>query len=97
MIYATIAYSLFAIFSLSQFYKEFVLEGGNEAQLKFIINNAVHSVPLVILILFFIGIAKKGKILEFSTKIISKSLNKNEKICTKSNENRVGTCTIKLF
>ena len=28
MIYATIAYSLFAIFSLSQFYEEFVLEGG---------------------------------------------------------------------
>ena len=97
MIYATIAYSLFAIFSLSQFYKEFVLEGGNEAQPNFIINNAVHTVPLVILILFFIGIAKKRKIFEFSTKIISKSLNKNEKICIKSNENRVGTCTIKLF
>ena len=61
MIYATIAYSLFAIFSLSQFYEEFVLEGGNEAHPNFIINIAVHTIPLVILILFFIGIVKKEK------------------------------------
>jgi hypothetical protein len=61
MIYATIAYSLFAIFSLSQFYEEFVLEGGNDAQPNFIINIAVHTIPLVILILFFIGIVKKEK------------------------------------
>jgi hypothetical protein len=61
MIYATIAYSLFAIFSLSQFYEEFVLEGGNDAQPKFIINIAVHTIPLVILILFFIDKVKKEK------------------------------------
>ena len=61
MIYATIAYSLFAIFSLSQFYEEFVLEGGNETHPNFIINIAVHTIPLVILILFFIGIVKKEK------------------------------------
>jgi hypothetical protein len=61
MVYATIAYSLFAIFSLSQFYEEFILEGGNEAHPNFIINIAVHSIPLVILILFFIGIVKKEK------------------------------------
>jgi hypothetical protein len=60
MIYATIAYSLFAIISLSQFYEEFVLEGGNEAHPNFIINIAVHTIPLVILI-FFIGIVKKEK------------------------------------
>jgi cbb3-type cytochrome oxidase subunit 3 len=61
MIYATIAYSLFAIVSLSQFYEEFLLEGGNEAHPNFIINIAVHSIPLAILILFFIGIVKKEK------------------------------------
>ena len=61
MIYATIAYSLFAIFSLSQFYEEFVLEGGNEAHPNLIIDIAVHSIPLVILVLFFIGIVKKEK------------------------------------
>lgn len=60
MIYATIAYSLFAIFSLSQFYEEFVLEG-NEAHPNFIINIAVYTIPFVILILFFIGILKKEK------------------------------------
>ena len=61
MIYATIAYSLFAVFSLSQFYEEFVLEGGNEAHPNFIINIAVYTIPSVILILFFIGILKKEK------------------------------------
>jgi hypothetical protein len=50
MIYTTIAYSLFAIFSLSQFYEEFVLECSKEAQPNFIINIAVHTIPLVILI-----------------------------------------------
>ena len=61
MIYATIAYSLFAIFSLSQFYEEFVLEGGNEGHPNLIIDIAVHSIPLAILVLFFIGIVKKEK------------------------------------
>ena len=61
MIYATIAYSLFAVFSLSQFYEEFVLEGGNEAHPNFIINIVVYTMPFVILILFFIGILKKEK------------------------------------
>jgi hypothetical protein len=61
MIYATIAYSLFTIFSLSQFYEEFVLEGGNEGHPNFIIDIAVHSIPLAILVLFFIGIVKKEK------------------------------------
>jgi hypothetical protein len=61
MIYAIITYPLFAIFSLSQFYEEFILEGGNDAQPNFIINIAVHTIPLVILILFFIGIVKKEK------------------------------------
>lgn len=61
MIYATIAYSLFAIFSLSQFYEEFVLEGGNEAQPSLITDIGIHSIPLAILILFFIGIVKKEK------------------------------------
>jgi hypothetical protein len=61
MIYATIAYSLFAVFSLSQFYEEFVLEGGNEAHPNFIINIAVYTIPFVILILFFIGKLKKEK------------------------------------
>jgi hypothetical protein len=59
MIYATIAYSLFAIFSLSQFYEEFILEGGNESHPNFVIDIIIHSIPLVILILFFIGIVKK--------------------------------------
>ena len=61
MIYATIAYSLFAIFSLSQFYEEFVLEGGNEGHPNLIIDISVHSIPLAILVLFFIGIVKKEK------------------------------------
>ena len=61
MIYATIAYSLFAIFSLSQFYEEFVLEGGNEGHPNLIIDIAVHSIPLAIIVLFFIGIVKKEK------------------------------------
>lgn len=61
MIYASIAYSLFAIFSVSQFYEEFVLEGGNEAHQNLIIDISVHSIPLAILILFFIGIVKKEK------------------------------------
>ena len=61
MIYATIAYSLFAIFSLSQFYEEFVLEGGNEGHANLIIDIAVHSIPQAILVLFFIGIVKKEK------------------------------------
>jgi hypothetical protein len=61
MIYATIAYSLFAIFSLSQFYEEFVLEGGNEAHPSLITDIGIHSIPLAILILFFIGIVKKEK------------------------------------
>lgn len=61
MIYATVAYSLFAIFSLSQFYEEFVLEGGNEAHPSLITDIGIHSIPLVILVLFFIGIVKKEK------------------------------------
>ena len=61
MIYATIAYSLFAVFSLSQFYEEFVLEGGNEAHPSLITDIGIHSIPLAILILFFIGIVKKEK------------------------------------
>ena len=61
MIYATIAYSLFAIFSLSQFYEEFVLEGGNEGHPSLITDIGIHSIPLAILILFFIGIVKKEK------------------------------------
>ena len=61
MIYATLAYSLFAIFSLSQFYEEFILEGGNEGHPNLIIDIAVHSIPLAILVLFFIGIVKKEK------------------------------------
>ena len=61
MIYATIAYSLFAIFSLSQFYEEFVLEGGNEAHPSLITDIGIHSIQLAILILFFIGIVKKEK------------------------------------
>jgi hypothetical protein len=50
MIYAIITYSLFAIFSLSQFYEEFILEGGNDAQPNFIINIAVLPIPLIILV-----------------------------------------------
>ena len=69
--------------------KSLYLEGSNDAHPNFIINIAVHTIPLVILILFFMGIVKKRKIFEFSTTIICKSLNKNEKICTKSNESRV--------
>ena len=61
MIYATIAYSLFAIFSLSQFYEEFVLEGGDEGHPSLITDIGIHSIPLAILILFFIGIVKKEK------------------------------------
>ena len=61
MIYATIPYFLFAIFSLSQFYEEFVLEGGNEAHPSLITDIGIHSIPLAILILFFIGIVKKEK------------------------------------
>jgi hypothetical protein len=92
MIYATIVYSLFAIFSLSQFYEEFVLEGGNEAQPTCCPYNTNLYSHIVLY-----RHSEKRKIFEFSTTIICKSLNKNEKICTKSNENRVGTCTIKLF
>lgn len=59
MIYATIAYSLFAIFSINQFYEEYVLEGGNGAHPNLISDIALHTVPLVILVLFFVGIVKK--------------------------------------
>ena len=97
MIYAAIAYSLFAIFSLSQYYEEFVIEGGNESHPSLVTDIGIHIIPLVILILFFIGNIKKRKIFKFSIIIICKSSTKNGKICTKSNENRVGTCTIKLF
>lgn len=61
MIYATIAYSLFAIFSLSQFYEEFVMEGGNETHPSLFTDFGIHSIPLAILVLFFIGIVKKEK------------------------------------
>ncbi len=62
MIYASIAYSLFAIFSLNLFYEEFVLENdGSETHPSLISDIAIHSIPLIILILFFIGIVKKEK------------------------------------
>jgi hypothetical protein len=62
MIYASIAYSLFAIFSLNLLYEEFVLEGGDgETHPSLITEIAIHSIPLIILILFFIGIVKKEK------------------------------------
>ena len=61
MVYATIAYSLFAVFSINQFYEEYVLEGGNGAHPNLISDIALHAVPLAILVLFFVGIVKKEK------------------------------------
>ncbi len=59
MVYATIAYSLFAVFSLNQFYEEYIIEGGNGAHPSLVTDIAIHAIPLVILVLFFIGIVKK--------------------------------------
>lgn len=53
------AYSLFTIFSLNQFYEEFILKGGSESHPILIAEIALQLTPLVILILFFIGIVKK--------------------------------------
>jgi hypothetical protein len=59
MVYATIAYSLFAVFSINQFYEEYVLEGGNGAHPSLLSDIALHAVPLAILVLLFVGIVKK--------------------------------------
>lgn len=58
-VFAAMAYSLFTIFSLNQFYEEFVLEDGSESLPILIADITLHLTPLVILILFFIGIVKK--------------------------------------
>lgn len=54
------AYSLFTIFSLNQFYEGFVLEVGSESDPILIADITLHLTPIVILILFFIGIVKKN-------------------------------------
>ena len=62
MILASLAFSLFAVFSISQLYEEFVLEGGSETHSNIIIDIIIHLIPLAILILFFVGIMEKRKI-----------------------------------
>ncbi len=62
MILASVAFSLFAVFSISELYEEFVLEGGSEAHPNLFIDIIIHLIPFVILILFFIGISEKRKL-----------------------------------
>jgi multisubunit Na+/H+ antiporter MnhB subunit len=62
MILASVAFSLFAVFSISELYEEFVLEGGSEAHPNLFIDIIIHLIPFVILILFFVGISEKRKL-----------------------------------
>jgi hypothetical protein len=62
MLLASLAFSLFAVFSISELYEEFILEGGSEAHPNLFIDIIIHIIPFVILILFFIGITEKRKL-----------------------------------
>ncbi len=54
MVYATIAYSLFAVFSINQFYEEYVLEGGNGSNPSLLSDIALYAGTTTYQVLFFI-------------------------------------------